>query len=474
MSVLADLPSIAALSNAFEDGSVSPLEVVRASLDKAEATNPAYNAFIDIPRQRALRLAKAAEERALAGARLGDLDGIPIAVKDMIDVRGLTTTNGSGRSWYRRPKRSAPIVESLERLGAVVIGKTVPHELGVGIDNNNPHFGPTRNPWDRNRSPGGSSGGSAVAVAVGVVPGALGTDTGGSIRIPAAACGVFGLKPSFGALSTDGVTPIAWSLDHVGPLAARADDLDILFRSMAENGRSPAERLGKVRLQGLRIGVPTACFNERIAPDVAEACGQALKALERQGGILEEVDLPPITGAVEDAFTLAQVEASYAHRERIPGCLDELGEDARTFLRLGPQVAAVHYVDAVRRQVEFRRAVEACFAMVDILVVPTTPAVAQPIGTSQIAFGKETEPLFNCMIRYTCVFNVSGHPALAVPCPVGSNGLPVGIQIVGPMRSENRLLGIGVLYEQLALNDHHARLAAVRSAAGMVVSAKAD
>lgn len=173
MSDLAKPPyasSIAELSSAIEKGGISPVELVQASLDRADAMNPAYNAFIVIARDRALRFAKAAEERALVGARLSAIDGLPVGIKDMVDVRGLTTTNGSAPGWHSQPARSAPVVEALERLGAVVIGKTVPHELGVGIDNNNPHYGPTRNPWDRERSPGGSSGGSAVAVALGIAP----------------------------------------------------------------------------------------------------------------------------------------------------------------------------------------------------------------------------------------------------------------------------------------------------------------
>lgn len=456
---------IAALSDAIDKGGASPVDIVTASLARAEAANPDFNAFITISRDRALHFARAAEERARAGARLSPLDGIPIAVKDMVDVRGLTTTNGSGPGWHRRPERSAPVVEALERLGAVVIGKTLPHELGVGIDNNNPHYGPTRNPWDRDRSSGGSSGGSAVAVALGIAPGAIGTDTGGSIRIPAAACGVFGLKPGFGTLPTDGVTPIAWSLDHVGPMAARADDLDILFRAMAMDDLQSQDE-PQAGLKGLRIGVPTSYFNERISPETAEGHARALRAFEKHGNTIIDVDIPAVDEAVEDAFTFSQVEASHAHRDRIPDRLGELGDDARAFLQIGWKVTAARYVEAVKRQVEFRRAMEACFAAVDVLVVPATPAPAQPIGTTEVRFGSETEPLFNCMIRYTCVFNVSGHPVLAAPCPDEAGEFPTGIQIVGPMGSEHRLLAIARHYEELALPEHHARLAELRAAVG--------
>ncbi|WP_046866097.1 amidase [Microvirga massiliensis] len=457
---------ITEISAAIDQGLVSPVELTQASIERAEASSSDYNAFTLLAQDRALRLARAAEERARAGARLGDLDGIPIAIKDMVDVRGLPTSNGSGPAWRSWPARSAAVVDNLERTGAVIIGKTTPHELGVGIDNNNPHYGATRNPWMRERSPGGSSGGSAAAVALGIVAGAVGTDTGGSIRIPASACGIFGLKGTFGHLPTEGVTPIAWSLDHVGPMAAHADDLELLFRAMADGQLPPADRSARAGLKGLRIGVPNRYFNERIQRSVANAYEAALRAFEEQGAIVEAVDLPSCSDAVADAFILSQVEAAYAHRDRIPQHLGELGDDARAFLQIGQSVMALAFVDAVQRQARFRRAMDAVFATIDILVVPATPAPAQPIGASEVRFGDEVEPLFNCMIRYTSVFNVSGHPALATPCPIGAEGLPTGIQIVGPMGSEHWLLGIAARYEESALAEHNARLHALRSASG--------
>jgi len=208
---------------------------------------------------------------------------------------------------------TAPVVDNLERTGAIIIGKTIPHELGVGIDNNNPHYGATRNPWARDRSPGGSSGGSAVAVALGIVAGAVGTDTGGSIRIPASACGIFGLKATFGRLSTEGVTPIAWSLDHIGPMAARAEDLSLLFQAMAYGQPPAADSRAPLSLRGLRIGVPNHYFNEKIQKPVADAYEAALHAFVQLGCTLESVELPPMSEAVADAFVLSQVEGAYAH-----------------------------------------------------------------------------------------------------------------------------------------------------------------
>jgi aspartyl-tRNA(Asn)/glutamyl-tRNA(Gln) amidotransferase subunit A len=245
-------------------------------------------------------------------------------------------------------------------------------------------------------------------------------------------------------------------------MAARSDDLDALFRSMADRPAPPADNR-MAGLHRLRVGVPNRYFNERMQATIAGAYEQALRAFQSHGCTVDEVTLPPIADAVQDAFTLAQVEAAHAHRARIPGRLAELGEDASAFLRMGGRVAALDYVGAVKRQTEFRAAMDRCFATVDVLIVPATPALPQPIGASQVSIGNETEPLFDCMIRYTCVFNVSGHPALAVPCPVDADGLPVGIQIVGPVGSESRLLGMAALYEHVALGDHQARLAELRA-----------
>lgn len=460
--------SIADLSEELDRKRVSPVDLARQALERATVLNGTYNVFITICEERALRMAQAAEERAQAGARLGPLDGIPITIKDLLAMNGVPTTNGAGAGWEAPTTISAEVVANLERAGAVIIGKTNLHELGMGITNDNPHFGPTRNPWDLARSPGGSSGGSSAALALGIGLGSVGTDTGGSIRIPAAHCGVFGLKPSFGRLPTDGVSGIAWSLDHVGLLASRAQDLAPLYHAMMGGGTGRDHELRPGNLRGLRVGVPTTYYTERIEPGVAAAYRVALGALEGLGAILVEITMPPMDDVVPLAFTLSQAEASYMHRERFRAHPGGLGKDVRSFLESGYCLEAVAYIAAVIGQRDFRCAMEALIAQVDVIAAPTTPATPKPFADESVVIDGVTEPMFECMIRFTSVFNVSGHPVLAAPCPIQSEGLPVGFQLAAAMGREDSLLRIAMVYQDAALGDHFARLAALRERAGAV------
>ena len=452
--------AILELSRQLETGSRSATDLARDALARAEGLDSRYNIFITICAERAMHMARAADERARAGARLGLLDGIPVTIKDLLDLRGTPTTNGSGAGWGGSEEQSADVVANLERAGAVVIGKTNLHELGMGITNDNPHFGKTFNPWNRDLSPGGSSGGSAAAVALGIGAGSVGTDTGGSIRIPAAHCGIFGLKPTLGALSTKGVSGIAWSLDHTGPLAATIDDLAILFQAMRE-GQVTSMDTRHRDLAGLRIGVPTTYFNERIEPAVEAAYRAALGALEGGGAMLCDFDPPDPTPAVSWAFILARAEAWHLHRKRYADHPDSVGEGVQGFLDSGRQTDAAEYLDARARQESFGQAMERSLLPYDVVVVPATPATAKPYSQEAVSFGDEEEMIFQCMIRYTSVFNISGHPVVVAPCPSLADGLPAGIQMVGPRGSEHRLLSIARAYEEVALADHLSRLRAL-------------
>ena len=461
---LLDTHSVPELSAEIDRRNISPVELVRESLDRAEALNGSYNSMISICRERALLMAEAAERRAKAGARLSDMDGIPITAKDLIMTVGVATTNGSGQAWGEPSDRNAPVMAHLERAGAVLVGKNNLHELAMGISNDNPHFGRPVNPWDRTCSPGGSSGGSAVAVALGIGAGSVGTDTGGSIRVPAASCGVFGLKPTKGYVSTEGVTGVSWTLDHVGPLASRAEDVDAMLRAMVADPDPAVQRTDSPDLRGKRLGVPRSYFDDWLEPQVSEAYAAARASFERLGVTLVEIDMPVLNDIVELAFDVSKVEAGYNHGERFGAHPDEIGQDIREALVSAAAIPASVYVKAMQRQRRFGQVIEALFADVDAIITPTLPASAKPYGTEKVVIDGRDIDFFECMIHNTCIFNTSGHPALTIPFPVTS-GLPVGIQIVGPWRSEATLLTFAKAYQDEELHEYFASLAKLRQSA---------
>ena len=465
MSEIASLLNgdISTITKAIDAREISPIELTRACLERAHSAGERCNVFTRLLDDRALCMAKAAEQRALAGSRLGDLDGVPITVKDLIALKGVPTTNGSLGHWQSPETTvSAPAVASLERAGAIIIGKTNLHELAMGITSVNPHYGSVKNPWDPKRSAGGSSGGSAAALALGIGFGSLGTDTGGSIRIPAAHCGIFGLKPSYGVISTAGVSPISWSLDHVGPMAASAGDLRRLYHGMLGLVSWHEPPRPRVDFRSLTIGVPRTYFNEDIEPEVANAYRSTLAALENAGVRLMEVDLPDMDDVVDTAFVLSKVEAGYAFAEKFFRYSDQLGDDVRDFLGSTAEVAATSYAGALDKQRRFRRAFNAVLSNINALAVPTTPACAKPLDIEDVVFGSNREPMFDCMIRYTCPFDVSGHPVITAPATHAFERLPVGIQFVGAVDSEAFLLDLALVYQETALSDHLAKIEEIR------------
>ncbi len=423
---------------ALRAGEVSAVELVADALGRAEAAS-GLNAFIRVCPEAAAAAAKRAD--AARGPESGPLLGIPLSVKDIVDVAGMVTTSGS--RFPREPAASAPAWRSLESRGAILIGKTNLQEFAFGVTGDNPVFGRTRNPRDPERIPGGSSSGSAAATAAGIGYGSLGTDTGGSIRIPAALTGVFGLKPSFGVVSRIGVTPLSWSLDHVGPIARSARDLALLFEALAEAPaeKSPAPARGSRPLAGVRYGVLPDFFSDRLVPE-------ARAALERVEGALGELGAAPVALRVPEAeiagvsrTVLAFAEAAAAHRERLASRPGDLSEGVRTLLEVGRELSA----DELLAALSARRLVADAFARVfeecDALVVPTTPAGAPLAGEERLATG---EPLRPGLMRFVGPFNFTGLPALQIPAGRDGFGMPLGVQLVtapGGDRAAIRLAG---------------------------------
>jgi aspartyl-tRNA(Asn)/glutamyl-tRNA(Gln) amidotransferase subunit A len=451
---------------------ISPVELTQCYLSRIERLGPQLNAFITITAEQALAEARVAERELQRGRRRGPLHGIPIALKDNIWTRGVRTTAGSTILRDFIPTEDATVVRRLKRAGAVLLGKTNLHEFAYGATNQNPHFGSTHNPWLAERMTGGSSGGAAVAVCAGLCVAAIGSDTGGSIRLPAAFCGIVGLKPTFGRVSVHGVVPLAASFDHVGPLARSAADAALVLQVLSghdpldlTSASTPPEdyfAAATRKPRKLRIGWPKEHFWERLQPGILKLVEAAAKNLERHGVSIEEVSLPTMADAVDAANTISIAEARAYHEQAgyFPARAAEYGEDVRKRLELADGVRAADYIkglETVRRsKAEFASALE----RVDAIVAPTVPVVAPVIGSETVRIGHTEEPMRAVLLRFTRPGNLTGLPAVSVPCGFTSEGLPAGMQLIGRAFEEGALLGIARRYEmETDWGSRHPRMA---------------
>jgi aspartyl-tRNA(Asn)/glutamyl-tRNA(Gln) amidotransferase subunit A len=431
---------------------LSPVEVTEAHLDRIAASGARLNAFLLVTAERALAEARAAERDLAAGRRRGPLHGVPLALKDLFDTAGLATTAGSKVLAGHVPARDAAAYERLREAGLVLVGKTQMHEFAFGTTSDNPHHGPARNPWDLERSPGGSSGGSGAALAAGMCAASLGTDTGGSIRIPAAACGVVGLKPTLGRVSRRGVVPLCWSLDTVGPMARTVEDVALLLDAVAgpdpedeSCSTRPAEAFGRELEAGVRdlaLGVPGEWFFDHVEPGIVAAVEAALAALERAGARRVEVATPSMAGAHTAHHAIVAVEAAAFHGRWLRARPLDYGDDVRRGLELGSLVPAVDYVNARRMQTVTRRTFAAALERADVLVTPALPAAPLRVGEPM---SREPAVAWN---RLLTPVNLAGLPALSVPCGFDGAGLPVGLQVVGRPFAEARVLRVARAVER--------------------------
>jgi aspartyl-tRNA(Asn)/glutamyl-tRNA(Gln) amidotransferase subunit A len=445
-------PGAAELGRRMARRALSPLAAVEACLERIATAGAGLNAFLLVTAERARAEARAVERELAAGRARGPLHGVPLALKDLFDTAGLATTAGSRILAGNVPARDAFVVERLREAGLVLIGKTHMHEFAFGTTSDNPHAGPCRNPWDRTRSPGGSSGGNGAALAAGLCAAALGTDTGGSIRIPAAACGVVGLKPTLGRVSRRGVVPLSWSFDTVGPMARTVEDVALLLDAIAGPdgedeacSRRPAEAFGRELEAGVRdlaLGVPDEWFFDDVEPDIVAAVEAALAALERAGGRRVAVATPGMAEAHTAHHAILAVEAAAFHGRWLRERPDDYGDDVRRGLELGSFVPGVDYVNARRQQTVTRGTFAAALARADVLVTPALPAAPPRVGEPM---SREPAVAWN---RLLTPFNLAGLPALSVPCGFDGAGLPVGLQVVGPPYAEARLLRVARAVER--------------------------
>jgi aspartyl-tRNA(Asn)/glutamyl-tRNA(Gln) amidotransferase subunit A len=437
--------TIGEIGAALRAKKLSVRELTEEALRRVAEANPRLNAFLTVTEAAARARAEALEDELARGIDRGPLHGIPIAHKDNICTRGVRTTSGSKIFADFVPEHDAAIVSHLNDAGAVMIGKTGMHEFAYGITSNNPHFGAIRNPWDLGRIPGGSSGGSAAAVAAGLIPLATGSDTGGSIRIPASFCGVVGLKPTYERVSRKGVMPLGLTLDHAGLLAGSVRDTALGYNLIAKHSSGylpPAH----ADLRGMRIGVPENFFVERIAPEVMLSFRAAVQTAAALGAHVTEIRLPDVE-AVNVVGRVVQLAEVSALLTRYLDRRTEIGRDILVLVEQGRLIPATDYLNAQRVRTVLARDFSKIWKNLDCLMTPATAITAPKIGEMTVAFGSVTEDVRMAATRLARPFNVLGWPALALPCGFSNAGLPIGLQLVAPPQQEDTLLQAGAALE---------------------------
>jgi aspartyl-tRNA(Asn)/glutamyl-tRNA(Gln) amidotransferase subunit A len=457
--------SLAEVSRLIERKQVSPVELVDACLERISAINGKLKAYISFYEE-AREIAKAAETMVAASHWLGPLHGVPIALKDNIGLKGLRSTAGSRvlKDWI--PDQDATVAARLRGAGAIIVGKTNLHEFAWGGTTDNPHYGTCRNPWDSERFPAGSSGGSGVAVAARTCYGALGTDTGGSVRLPSAINGIVGIRPTIGRVSNHGVIPLAWSMDTVGPMTRTVEDCAIMFNVVAgydfRDAGSALEPTTdytadlKLGVKGIRIGLISDYFFTHLQPAVHEAVRNAVKVLEGLGAATREVKVENIHGNISAQLTVESCEPSTYHQEWLRTRPGDYGEDVRALLEVGELIPATHYIQAQRYRQLLRSEFMEAFKAVDVFVCPTLPFTATPVGATKVVIehGVE-EDMLSAIMQYTGVPSLTGLPALIVPGGFDQAGLPVGVQIIGRPFDEATLFRVGAAFQ--SATDFHNR-----------------
>lgn len=443
----------------IEKRELSPLVLTRAFLDRIASLDEHLNCFITLDERGALQAAQNAQEEIQKGYYRGPLHGIPIALKDLYETEGLRTTAGSKFFEEYIPSQDAFTVQKLKTAGAILLGKLNMHEIALGVTNVNPHFGACHNPWDLERISGGSSGGSAAALAARLCLGSLGSDTGGSIRIPASLCGIVGLKPTYGRVSLRGVIPLSWNLDHAGPMARCVRDVALILEEIAGYDSQdpysvdmpPEHYLEAIDagVRGWRVALASDEFFEHTDPEVWKAVQRAANVFEELGANVEAVAFPGAREAAQANGLMTPSDAAAFHGERLAKNSEMFGDDVRQRLQTGAAYTSSEYILARRTQSLMRRKFASFFKDFELLLAPATAITAPPIE------GPDAIEQARRLTRFTAPFNLSGLPATSIPCGFNTQGLPIGLQIIAAPWTEARLLQAAYAYEQAT--DWHTR-----------------
>ncbi len=435
-----DLQSIDGFGRALRERRVSVRDAVDACLHRIDIDNPRLNAFILVMADEARRQADTLDAELRAGRDRGPLHGVPVSIKDLFDIAGTVTTAASRVREGLVARDDATAIARLRAAGVVFVGKTNLHEFAFGTTNEDSAYGPARHPLDASRSPGGSSGGSAVSVTAGMSLATLGTDTGGSIRIPAAACGLVGLKPTWDELPTGGVIPLSRTLDHIGPLTRTVSDAWHLFHVL--RGQPVMRPLATAPTRSLRLAILKPYFCDLLDDDVRRIFDAAVEELRRSGVELTEVTIPHTSLVAAAYLHIVFGDAAAYHASTLDSVPERYTPNVRLRLELARYVLAEDYVRALDVRRMLRHEVDAALTGVNALLLPTLPIVAPPIGATAVDIDGHAEPVRNVMLRLTQIFNLTGHPAITVPCGAGASGLPVGLQLVGALHQTDALLQI--------------------------------
>ncbi|MCY1713649.1 amidase [Caproiciproducens galactitolivorans] len=447
--------TISDLAKQIQRHELSPVDLTEQALERIQRLNSKFNVFVTQTADLAIRQAKQAEKEIMQGQYKGPLHGIPIVHKDLYYTKGIRTTAGSKILKDFIPDYDATVVAKLQEAGAVLLGKAQTHEFAAGMTTSSKYFGPCRNPWNLDRVPGGSSGGSAAAVAAGLAYLGTGSDTGGSIRIPAACCGVVGMKPTYGRVSRYGIIEMAWSLDHAGSLTRSVVDASLCLDIMS--GFDPKDkatvdlpasgmRQYSNELKGVRIGLPMRHYYENLDSDVQAAMQEAIEKFRELGVEIVEVDIPSVTQMRGAAMNIMMGEMLAVHKHWLDTCPDDYGSDVRMFLESAGQVPLLDYLQAQRARQAFTDEFLNALSKVDVLLTPATPLTAPTADNYEDALR---------LTSFTAQTDLTGLPSLSMPCGFSSAGMPVNMQLIGRPFDEATVLGIGYVYE---LNtDWHTR-----------------
>ncbi|MDF1721043.1 MAG: amidase [Minwuia sp.] len=437
---------------------VSPVEVTDAFLARIDAVNESLNAFVTMTADAARAAAQAAEAEIMAGNYRGALHGIPLGHKDLYATAGVRTTGGSRVLADNVPTEDSTVVRRLADAGTVTLGKLNTHEFAYGPTNEHSMFGPTRNPWNADRITGGSSGGSGAAVAAGLIPIATGSDTGGSIRMPAACCGLTGLKPTYGRVSRAGILPLCWSMDHAGPLTRSAMDAAIFLGVVA--GHDPRDAACADRpvpdyraaltgdIKGLKVGVVRRYFYDQAQGQVVALVDAAVAELTALGADVVEIEVPYIEFSGSGAMAIYAAEATAYHDDTLDDRADLYTEQVRAFLDIGDQILAKDYLHAQRYRTLLGQSMATALSQVDVLVSPGIAITATPIGDEMVDINGTEEAIFGAILRNTEPFDLTGLPAVVVPCGFAPDGMPASLQIAGRAFDEATVLNVAHAYQQ--------------------------